>query len=168
MVQASGQLPDRLLHLNSLHDSNMGEPQTQTQSRAAFPSKVNGDGGRHAGNGHDHDHDNDNNATTTTTTNIIDIRSDTSDSSLLEILQASLNHQGPGQKSLPDLLLWDAEGLKLFERITYLESYYLTHHEIELLERECDSIAKCIEPGTSKTLACLLGAGWKLVVLDSN
>jgi len=133
----------------------MGDPKTQSQERAAFPSKVNGNGERHARNGHnhdhyDHDHDRDNIAA-----NIIDIRSDKEESSLLEILRASLKHQDPGQKSLPDLLLWDAEGLKLFEKITYLESYYLTHHEIELLERECDSIAKCIEPGTSKTLTCL-------------
>ena len=119
----------------------MGDPKTQSQERAAFPSKVNGE--RHARNGrHDHEHDN---------INIIDIRADKEQSSLFDLLKASLAHQGP-QKSLPDLLLWDAEGLKLFEKITYLESYYLTHHEIELLEQECDSIAKCIEPGTSKEL----------------
>jgi len=139
----------------------MGDPKTQSQERAAFPSKVNGNGERHARNGHDHDHDN-------IATNIIDIRSDKEESSLLDILQASLRYQGAGQKSLPDLLLWDAEGLKLFEKITYLESYYLTHHEIELLERECDSIAKCIEPGTSKTLACLPRADRRSVMLDTN
>ena len=117
----------------------MGDPKAQSQERAAFPSKVNGE--RHARNGHDHDNFD---------VNIIDIRADKEDSSLLEILKASLEHQG-SQKSLPDLLLWDAEGLKLFEKITYLESYYLTHHEIELLEQECDNIAKCIKPGTSKS-----------------
>jgi uncharacterized SAM-dependent methyltransferase len=116
----------------------MGDPKTQSQERAAFPSKVNGE--RHARNGNN------------ITTNIIDIRADKEQSSLLDLLKTSLKHQGP-QKSLPDLLLWDAEGLKLFEKITYLESYYLTHHEIELLEQECDNIANCIEPGTSKKLA---------------
>jgi len=120
----------------------MGDPKAQSQERAAFPSKVNGE--REARNGHDHEHDN-------TDVDIIDIRSDKEDSSLLEILRASLAHQGP-QKSLPDLLLWDAQGLQLFERITYLESYYLTHHEIELLVQQCDDIANCIKPGTSKSV----------------
>lgn len=34
---------------------------------------------------------------------------------------------------MPTMLLYDAEGLKLFERITYLDEYYLTNAEIEVL-----------------------------------
>ncbi|KAI5845360.1 hypothetical protein BZA05DRAFT_421439 [Tricharina praecox] len=32
-----------------------------------------------------------------------------------------------GEQTLPTLLLYGAEGLKLFEGITYLEEYYLTN-----------------------------------------
>lgn len=83
--------------------------------------------------------------------NIIDIRSDKEELSLGEVLRTCLKHDGSdgGERALPDLLLWDAEGLKLFEQITYLPSYYLTNQEIALLEQSADSIAEAILPGSS-------------------
>ena len=81
--------------------------------------------------------------------NIIDIRADKDEASLSQVLKAALRQDSP-QRSLPDLLLWDAAGLKLFEEITFLDTYYLTNNEIRLLERECDGIAKSIQPGSSK------------------
>lgn len=39
------------------------------------------------------------------------------------------------------------QGLKLFEDITYLEEYYLTNAEIEVLEKHADNIVKYIPDG---------------------
>lgn len=115
----------------------MGDPISQSKERAAFPSKPNGEMNGHS-NGH-------------SALNIIDIRSDKEELSLGEVLRTCLKHDGSdgGERTLPDLLLWDAEGLKLFEQITYLPSYYLTNQEIELLEQSADSIAEAILPGSS-------------------
>jgi hypothetical protein len=129
----------------------MGDPKVQSQERAAFPSKINGD--HKATNDDTNGH---------SKLNIIDIRSDKEEASLLEVLKTSLRDE-TAEKSLPDLLLWDAQGLKLFEKITYLDSYYLTNQEIQLLEQECDSIAKTIAPGTS--MPVLLSHGNCLLML---
>ena len=39
-------------------------------------------------------------------------------------------------------------GLKLFEQITYLDEYYLTNAEIEVLETHADAIARRIPEGS--------------------
>ena len=61
------------------------------------------------------------------------------------------------QFSLLGELLYDEQGLKLFEEITYLEEYYLTNAEIEVLEKNADEIAKWIRPGS---LVVELGSGY--------
>ncbi|KAK5133709.1 hypothetical protein LTR08_007463 [Meristemomyces frigidus] len=80
-------------------------------------------------------------------TNIIDIRSDTSGFELKQMIAAGLQATVGKEKTLPTLLLYDDQGLKLFERITYLEEYYLTGEEICLLEEHADSIAGCMPAG---------------------
>ena len=52
------------------------------------------------------------------------------------------------EKRLPTMLLYDEIGLKLFEDITYLEEYYLTNAEIEILGRYADAIADRVLPGS--------------------
>jgi len=52
------------------------------------------------------------------------------------------------QKSLPTLLLYDERGLKLFEDITYLDQYYLTNAEIEVLTTYADRIAERLRPNS--------------------
>ena len=80
------------------------------------------------------------------TTNIIDIRRGEVGISLLDELHRGL-HVAPGEeKRLPTLLLYDEAGLLLFEKITYLEEYYLTNAEIGILENYSDQIAERIEP----------------------
>lgn len=79
---------------------------------------------------------------------IIDIRSDADEVSLLEITRNSLQPVGGGTPTFPHLLLWDAEGLKGFEEVTYLEDYYLTHNEIDLLKQHSDAIARKIKPNS--------------------
>jgi uncharacterized SAM-dependent methyltransferase len=46
------------------------------------------------------------------------------------------------QPSLPTLLLYDKLGLKLFEKITYLDEYYLTKTEISILQSKSQEIVK--------------------------
>ena len=49
---------------------------------------------------------------------------------------------------MPTLLLYDEEGLQLFEEITYLDEYYLTNAEIETLNTHAEAIARLIKPGS--------------------
>lgn len=65
-------------------------------------------------------------------TEIIDIRSDTTGSDILQAIKEGLRPANGGEKRLPTLLLYDEAGLRLFEKITYLEEYYLTNAEIEV------------------------------------
>jgi uncharacterized SAM-dependent methyltransferase len=69
---------------------------------------------------------------------IIDIRSST-DVDLREVILSSLKETPP---KLPTLILYDEPGLKLFEKITYLDEYYLTNCEIAILKSKSDEIAK--------------------------
>lgn len=55
------------------------------------------------------------------------------------------------------MLLYDEAGLKLFEQITYLDEYYLTNAEIEVLERHADAIAERIP---LDALVVELGSGY--------
>lgn len=73
--------------------------------------------------------------------NIIDIRSDTAGIELTKLIRDGLRPADDGEKTLPTLLLYDEAGLKIFEKITYLEEYYLTNDEIEVLESHAKDIA---------------------------
>ena len=73
---------------------------------------------------------------------IIDIRNGTDHtSSLIDQVRSGLRPADGGEKRLPTLLLYNQDGLKLFEKITYLDEYYLTGQELELLENNADRIA---------------------------
>ena len=88
---------------------------------------------------------------------IFDIRQGELDFSLVEEIRKQLN-AGAGQaKRLPTLLLYDEQGLKLFEDITYLEEYYLTNAEIEVLRNHADEIAQHICAGS---IVVELGSGY--------
>jgi uncharacterized SAM-dependent methyltransferase len=63
-------------------------------------------------------------------------------------------------KQLPSLLLWDADGHKLFERITKSTSYYGTRADqdimVEHMDRLCDMIGEdgiLLELGSGYVLA---------------
>ncbi|KAF2083585.1 hypothetical protein K490DRAFT_51286 [Saccharata proteae CBS 121410] len=79
---------------------------------------------------------------------IIDIRRELDGFSLLQDIRTGLSPADGGEKTLPTLLLYDEKGLKLFEDITYLDEYYLTNAEIEVIERNAKEIAKRIQPGS--------------------
>jgi L-histidine Nalpha-methyltransferase / hercynylcysteine S-oxide synthase len=72
------------------------------------------------------------------TPEITDIRSST-DIDLRKAIVEALKEEPP---KLPTLILYDESGLKLFERITYLDEYYLTNSEISILRSKSDEIAK--------------------------
>ncbi|KAI6126611.1 histidine-specific methyltransferase [Pisolithus sp. B1] len=60
------------------------------------------------------------------------------------------------EKELPGLLLYNEEGLRLFEQITYQPDYYLTGLEIDILSRHAHQIANSIPNGA---ILLELGAG---------
>ncbi|KAF2771460.1 hypothetical protein EJ03DRAFT_342216 [Teratosphaeria nubilosa] len=88
--------------------------------------------------------------------NIIDIRSDTAGIELKHEIVAGLKPEAGHEKTLPTLLLYDELGLKLFERITYLEEYYLTSEELSVLKKDAASIAGRIPEGA---MVVELGSG---------
>ncbi len=87
--------------------------------------------------------------------NIIEICQDREELDLLKDIKTGLR-QCEGKKSLPTLLLYDKAGLKLFEKITYLDQYYLTNAEIEVLETYASGIADRIKPNS---IVLELGSG---------
>ncbi|KAM3503926.1 hypothetical protein MY11210_008535 [Beauveria gryllotalpidicola] len=94
-------------------------------------------------------------ATTQQRLDIIDIRGEQVDFNLKEEIA---NHLNPisGHRTLPTLLLYDEMGLQLFEHITYLDEYYLTNYEIELLKKHAAEIAHLIPAGA---MVVELGSG---------
>ncbi|KAK6957405.1 Ergothioneine biosynthesis protein 1 [Daldinia eschscholtzii] len=86
---------------------------------------------------------------------ITDIRQAAVDFNLKEEIHKLLRPQ-EGPRKLPTLLLYDEKGLQLFEEITYLEEYYLTNYEIQVLRRSATAIARSIPSGS---LLLELGSG---------
>ncbi|GAB7355923.1 hypothetical protein MBLNU459_g6565t1 [Dothideomycetes sp. NU459] len=89
--------------------------------------------------------------------NIIDIRQE-SLIPLADQIRSGLKPKDGGEKCLPTLLLYNEDGLKLFEKITYLDEYYLTGQEIQVLEQYADRVADRIatQPGS---IVVELGSG---------
>jgi L-histidine Nalpha-methyltransferase / hercynylcysteine S-oxide synthase len=73
---------------------------------------------------------------------IIDIRQDDLRHSLVKEIHSSLNPHDGQVRALPTTLLYDAEGLRTFEDITYVDEYYLTNAEIEVLHTHAKAIAE--------------------------
>ncbi|KAF2103583.1 hypothetical protein NA57DRAFT_33375 [Rhizodiscina lignyota] len=92
----------------------------------------------------------------TKATDIIDIRREVVGISVLDELRRGLRVAPGVEKRLPTLLLYDEPGLQLFEKITYLDEYYLTNEEIGLLEKYSDRIAERIAPDS---IVVELGSG---------
>ncbi|KAG0353309.1 histidine-specific methyltransferase [Gamsiella multidivaricata] len=79
------------------------------------------------------------------------------DIDLAKVILDGLCPKQRGQpKTIPTIVLYDDRGLQLFDEITYLEEYYLTHEEIEILEHDADKIVDHI-PDNSVIVE--LGAG---------
>ena len=59
-------------------------------------------------------------------------------------------------KFLPSVLLWTADGLKLFDEVTRTPEYYPNYSEIDILKTHVDDIAKNI---VSDSVLIELGSG---------
>jgi len=89
------------------------------------------------------------------TPEIIDIRSST----VIDLRKAIVSGLKSIPPTLPTLILYDEAGLKLFEKITYLEEYYLTNCEIEILKSKSDEIVKRLGLKDGG-IVVELGSGW--------
>jgi uncharacterized SAM-dependent methyltransferase len=87
-------------------------------------------------------------AASTRRIDIIDIRRNTAKLDILNDIMRGLRPSPGTEKTLPTLLLYDEAGLRLFEKITYLDEYYLTNAEIEVLETYACQLADRIQPGS--------------------
>jgi uncharacterized SAM-dependent methyltransferase len=79
---------------------------------------------------------------------ILDIRREEIESSILSEMKDMLRSAAGKEKRMPTMLLYDEQGLKLFEEITYLDEYYLTNAEIEVLRHYAHHIAERIKEGS--------------------
>ncbi|KAK6340627.1 hypothetical protein TWF696_008951 [Orbilia brochopaga] len=86
---------------------------------------------------------------------ILDIRTSLVEETLNEAIIDGLKADY-GKKTLPTMLLYDSAGLKIFEEITYVEDYYLTNAEIEVLTTNAAEIAAAVPDGA---LLVELGSG---------
>lgn len=96
---------------------------------------------------------------------IVDIRRDTAGISIVDEIRKGLRKAPGEEKRLPTLLLYDEAGLKLFEKITYLDQYYLTNAEIDVLEACAHQIAERIAPDS---IIVELGSGYGPVLPDCH
>ncbi|GAQ40421.1 hypothetical protein AtubIFM55763_003232 [Aspergillus tubingensis] len=87
---------------------------------------------------------------------IVDIRQNDVKFSLVNDIQRGIDPPAGTCRSMPTMLLYDAQGLKLFEDITYLEEYYLTNAEIDVLRTHAKRIVERI-PDNAQLLE--LGSG---------
>jgi hypothetical protein len=88
---------------------------------------------------------------------IVDIRRNGIDHSILDDMLTKLQPAKGAEKRMPTLLLYDSNGLRLFEQITYMDEYYLTGDEIQVLEKYAGQIAQRIKPGS---MLIELGSGF--------
>lgn len=75
---------------------------------------------------------------------IVDIHQDDMKFSLVDDFFKNIDAPKGTRRSFPTLLLYDAKGLKLFEKITYLDEYYLTNAEIDVLTTHARRIVERI------------------------
>lgn len=92
---------------------------------------------------------------------IFDIRRGQDGVDLRDELEESLRSREHSITVMPELLLWDEEGLQHFEDVTYCPGYYLTNAEISVLEQNSHEIARKIK---SDSMLIELGSGYVLLV----
>ena len=88
---------------------------------------------------------------------IFDIREENADLSLHIKVQEMLGVQEGVCMQVPFELLYDTRGLRLFEEITYLDDYYLTGAELEILREIADQLAANLQEGS---VIMELGSGY--------
>lgn len=92
------------------------------------------------------------------TPKIVDLRQGSEESTEALLLQCLHGLQQPeGKKSLPTILLYDQKGLQIFDRITYLEEYYPTNAEAEILKSRSHELVRSLP---DDAVLVELGAGY--------
>lgn len=91
-----------------------------------------------------------------TDVDIVNIQQNNVEFSLANAIYSSIDPPEGVPRSMPTMVLYNAKGLKLFERITYLEEYYPTNAEIEVLKSNAKRIVERI-PDDAQLLE--LGSG---------
>ncbi|KAI1315189.1 hypothetical protein EDD11_001126 [Mortierella claussenii] len=81
-----------------------------------------------------------------------------------KILSGLCPKESARAKTIPTVVLYNDRGLQLFDEITYLKEYYLTHEEVEILERDADRIVDYI-PDNSVVVELGSGSLRKTVLL---
>ncbi|OJJ97070.1 hypothetical protein ASPACDRAFT_123798 [Aspergillus aculeatus ATCC 16872] len=92
----------------------------------------------------------------TKSVDIVAIHQNALEFSLVNEIQRGISPPAGTPRSMPTMLLYNDQGLKLFEEITYLEEYYLTNAEIEVLRTHAKRIVERI-PDNAQLLE--LGSG---------
>ncbi|KAI9704834.1 MAG: hypothetical protein M1836_006614 [Candelina mexicana] len=82
------------------------------------------------------------------TSTILDIRQEKIEISLQTTICGMLNVGERAPIQMPFELLYNAKGLQLFEEITYLEDYYPTGNELELLQNSASQLAHSLSDGS--------------------
>ncbi|CAG8601947.1 3506_t:CDS:2, partial [Dentiscutata heterogama] len=75
---------------------------------------------------------------------------------LIDDIVKGLNSKENDEKVIPTVILYDDRGLQLFDKITYIDEYYLTNCEIDILNKYVDQLTEHIASGSS---LIELGAG---------
>lgn len=88
---------------------------------------------------------------------IIDIRRGEHGDSMPREISEKLRFRDETERTLPTMILYNGDGLRLFEDITYLDEYYLTNAEIEVLNKHAQEIADMI---CSNSRIVELGSGY--------
>ena len=96
---------------------------------------------------------------------ITDICQNGLEHSILDQMHEMLDPKDGKEKRMPTLLLYDEIGLKLFEEITYLDEYYLTNAEIEVLQKHAAGIVGQIQAGS---LVVELGSGYAVPAVSES
>jgi dimethylhistidine N-methyltransferase len=65
------------------------------------------------------------------------------------VFQEILEGLSRAQKALPGKYLWDETGSTIFDQICDTQDYYLTRHEIALLQEKAGEIAQLVGPGAT-------------------
>lgn len=91
------------------------------------------------------------------TTRILDIRQERVEVSLQSTICGMLSIEEKEKMQMPFELLYNAKGLQFFEQITYLEDYYPTNHELEILQHSADELARNFSDGS---IIVELGSGY--------
>ncbi|EHK46016.1 uncharacterized protein TrAtP1_013106 [Trichoderma atroviride] len=73
-----------------------------------------------------------------------EVSAETGSSDNIDILQLISQGLKSSPRSLPSLLLWDAVGLNLYEKITESPDYYLTRVEADVIRNNVDAIVQSI------------------------